>query len=232
MSEIDFLPASYHESKNRTRRARREAMLVALAIVGLVAGWWVSRDSNADLRHAVVMAESQAARAASEAERAAKMTLAKQKLESVIALQRKVSQPVTTAQIIAAIARATPTAVTAQRLTLISVRPTMTPKAAPSTKEKAKSSKNARKDAASSAVPAQEPDLIRVEFTGVAAREELVGQFMQKLAENPLFVSVKLGHSRSLQSDEIVAREFRVTLEVPLDREYRSAVSPEVAIAH
>lgn len=231
MSEIDFLPASYHESKSRARRARREAMLVAVAIVGLAVGWWVSRDSNEDLRHAVVMAENQAAKAASEAERAAKMTLAKQKLESVIALQRKVSQPVTTAQIIAAIARATPTAVTAQRLTLISVRPAMTPKSAASTKEQTKSSKHARKDAAA-AVPEQEPDLIRVEFTGVAAREELVGQFMQKLAENPLFVSVKLGHSKALQSDEIVAREFRVTLEVPLDREYRSAASPEVASAH
>jgi hypothetical protein len=231
MSDIDFLPASYHESKSRARRARREAMLVALAIAGLFVGWWVSRDSNEDLRHAVMMAESQAARAATEAENAAKLTLAKQRLEAQVALQHKVTQPVTAAQIIAAIARATPTAVTAQRLTLISVRPTMTPKVAASTKEATKSSKHARKEAAVAAA-VQEPDLIRVEFTGVAAREELVGQFTQKLSENPLFVSVKLGHSRALQSDELVAREFRVTLEVPLDRVYRSAVSPEVAIAH
>jgi hypothetical protein len=59
-----------------------------------------------------------------------------------------------------------------------------------------------------------------------------VADFVGRLSDYPLFSNVKMLYSRAVVAGELQAREFRIELEVPLDRDYRMAAAPRLEVAH
>lgn len=225
MNHVNFLPPSFYAEKARRQRIVRQfALLIALAIA-LCGFFSFDRGHNHELKKAVEAAEADAAAAADLVKQVAQLQDQKKKLDAEMELRRRVSQSASTSQVIAAVGRAMPGSVTLTRLTLLTQRPPQAPVIVSVKGDPNDPTKSAAKSR--NAIPS--PDLIRVEITGIAPDDSHVTQFLSGLSGNPLFVNLKLAHSRAMSGEDLIAREFRIDAEVPLDRDYKPAAGLEVA---
>ena len=211
MNEINFLPPSFLKRGARRRRVFRQ--LVILAFAAACADAWYTRSST-DLSAARAYAANLEAQVAASRDRAAEITrleARRQALTARMQTHHELVQPVNSVQVTAAVGRLLPPALALKELNILGRRP------AP---------------ASSGASTPSPVEPLKVEMVGLAPADVEVADFVGKLSDYPLFVNVKMLYSRAVQAGDLQAREFRVELEVPLDREYRPLPAPGMEVAH
>jgi hypothetical protein len=141
-------------------------------------------------------------------------------LAKQVKIQRELSPPLKTTQAMATIAQLMPLRVALRSLTLVGKRPT--PAVAPKESNKKPAAKGRASKKPEKVVPV---DPMKIELIGLAPSDGDIAELVGQLSNHPLFTGVKLVFSREATVGDLIAREFRIELEVPLDREYRPAAT-------
>jgi Tfp pilus assembly protein PilN len=224
VNQINFLPKSFMVQQARKKRVVREIGLVAVVVMAMGVWLLVSGAKVRDLRDTARDLKSQAESLSRQVGELDRMRADRERLIHQVRIQRELGQPVSHSAVITALSHELPDAVTMTRLSMRTRRP------APSKAAAQKPDDRKRRDAPA---PPKESDLIRIEIDGCAPDDVSVANFVGRLSEYPLFTNVKMIQSRATTvGDRVEAREFRIELEVPLDRDYQTEPSQEVASAN
>lgn len=225
MTQVDFLPESYHRARQRRGRLTRQ-----IALVGVIAGCLVaatvgmkahgvSQARTAERLEATVASERTAIGVITGLDHERKALL------KTFDLKRELEPPVTYSQVLASLGHVLPEGIAVTELSMMSVRPKPEPLA----------DKNpaGRKKTASDQDGVREPHLIGIELQGLAPDDLSVALLVSALDEHPMFGRVTMRSSEGLNTQGLMAREFSLTATVDLDREFRwtSDVTEEVASA-
>ncbi|MCC7191402.1 MAG: hypothetical protein IT444_01360 [Phycisphaeraceae bacterium] len=220
MNEINFLPQVFIEQQTRHHRVHRELVWVAVTLLAIV-GWYASSRGSLDSLESYANAlrdEADAVRdQVSEME---KLRIQQKSLLHQVKIQRELTQPINTTSVLATVAKLMSPSMALTSLELQGTRPVPAP-APPKLKEG---------EVAPPPKPAQR-QILRLEFIGLAPSDVEIANFVGRLSDHQLFSNVKMIYSRATVVTELQAREFRIELEVPLDRDYKVAESKEVALA-
>lgn len=226
MNEVNFLPASYFQRHSRRRRVTLEFLLVLIVAAGL-GGWFhATRASNESLHRQLADLESAEATDVGQPGEMAQLQARYKELSKLTKVRGEVALPLSFSQVLAAIAQATPESVAMTELAINCPRPTPAP---PMSEEEKKKKKASERKPAPPAAAAP----MTIELSGISPSDDRIADLVGRLSAHPMFARVKLEFSRAGEVEHLIVRQFRITMQVPLDRDYRPASSPkEVAGAH
>lgn len=222
-TQINFLPESFLRKQKRRGRIVREIVLV-----GAVAGclFILSGATHARyirLQQMVSLQEEKASSAQQTAAEVSKMQKLQSELAMQIGIQRRLEAPVTHTKVLAALSHLAPPSITMTDVSMTMDVPKPTTKPSASKKTDAKASK---------AAPPPSLTSVRMEVVGLSPSDVEVANFVGTLSENPLFSNVKMRYIRATRSKNIAARQFRIEMEVLLNREYRPKSEQPEGLAH
>jgi Tfp pilus assembly protein PilN len=226
MSEINFLPDSYLRNQSRQRRIYRQCTLVLLLIIALT-GWWLAQYGRTEaVRRYALSLEAEVVAARNQMNELNKLRLEQQQLTHQLNIQRELAQPVSHTQIMAVLAQLLPPSVGLTDVTMAVDQPAPTAVASTHTSSKRKQSKQ-------QTAPRKTPSFVRVDLVGLAPDDLAIANLVGDLSEHPLFEQVTLRYSRSIEFQNLMGREFRIMIAVPLDCQYEiTASTEELAHAH
>lgn len=212
MTQINFLPESYFKERRRQRRVMRETMLVAV-VGALIIVWYLgTRTRVVALEQLVSSRQQEIQSIQSQQSEMVKLDKERSVLLHQVQLERELSQPINHTAVVATLATLMPQSMA---LTDMSIQ---TPAPVPS-------GKGVKRDNPQSRASLQgNVPVMRVSMVGLAPRDMEIADFMSRLTEHPLFMNVKMSFSRSveLMDKHVMAREFRVEMEIRLDRIYQA----------
>lgn len=216
---VNFVPSWYLERRHRRAVAQRMSLLLVALVavmVMLVVGTW--RNGQELRRYHAALTEQIQASQHQESE-LNKLRCERQALSAQVALNRKLALPIGMSPIVATLAAMTPDSIMLTEVQAMIKTESRTRVITP-----ADQSPNGR------AVTRAEPyKIVVIELDGVAPTDVEIANYVGRLAAANLFRNVKMLYSRVGQLDQAVTRQFKLTLEVPLDRTYRRILSPEIA---
>lgn len=212
MNEINFLPQTYVKVQSRQRRVYREAVLVAITMVS-IGGWYMSsRGSLTDVEAYAATVDNEAAVLQKQLTEMVRLGGERRTLAAKVELKRELEAPLETSTIIATIGSLMPPSIAMRSITLEGTKPTAAPAASRVT---ATTPQGAAPKAASA-------EKLSVTLTGLAPTDSAVTEFVGQLSSHGLFERIKLLYSRSVTVNDILAREFRIEMTIPFDRDYQS----------
>lgn len=227
MTQVDFLPESYHRSRQRRGRLMRQIALVAGMAVCLFAATVAIKAHS--------MNQAQTAERLEDTVRSERNTMdvitginhERKQLLKTFDLKRELEPPVTYTQVLALLTQALPEGVAVTELSMVSVRPKPEP-----VESKRPTGRKAKIDSTKEEMSV-EPDLITVELQGLAPDDLSVAVLVSTLDEHPIFGRVTMRSSEGVNVQGLMAREFTLTATVDLDREFRwvNDIAKEVASA-
>lgn len=215
MNEIDFLPLDYVMRRRRRGQRWRQGIVVGLLAMAML-GWALlaqgrimqleARTQEAQTR--TLMLQVQARQLQSLQDELAD-------LNRRLALRRELAPPVTLTQSVAQIAGHIPEKTCISSLSLTDSSPVVRKK-----KEE---------------TPGHPVSLgLHIGLTGLAESNTQVADLVARLTADPLLTQVKLLYSRPVSQRDGFGREYRIEMDIPLDRDYRRVdqASQEVADAN
>ena len=215
MSEIDFLPPEYPKRQGHRRRVVRQGVLLGVAWLLLV-GWFAARQGNLmRLNQYARSLEAQASALHLQAQQLADLQRQKALLQNRLAVDRELRPAASYTQIVSALSRVMPPA-----LTLLELRLTDSHGPAPTAAH------------GGSGPPRRGPPLVHLALDGVAPNDGDVADLVGRATDFPLFTSVKLLYCRSQKMGDLTVRNFRMEMDVPLDCRYLPRTAEGVARAH
>lgn len=219
MNHVNFLPESYQKKLAHQRQKKRRMVLGVVLSLCLVAWWFVQTAQTAKLQSVAADLERQL-----DAARHQRSELVKLREEHTIlrhqhAIRSELAMPVRCTQVIAGLSDVLPESVGVFELTLNTVRPAPEPLLKDDDKSKRKKVKPP--------TPEQLRDVIAFEFEAIAPDDLAIAEVVAAMQQHPLYQNVKMHYSREVNRYGVLGREFRLSAEVPLDAEYRSARSGE-----
>lgn len=218
MKPVNFLPEQFVRQRAARRRRSQHIVLVAAVAVGLV-GWWLTGAAQVEiLREQAQTLQDQVEDAHGQLSEVNILRQKRADLIQQVRIQRELAQPIQHAQVLSMLGRAMPPAVGATEMLVLAQRNPLKQAPPPGTK-----ARRARE------VKPLEPEKLKIELTGLSPSDEQVANFMANLAQEPVFSNVKLLYSRPVTVGRLIGREFRLEMEVMLDRDYRPATPTEVA---
>lgn len=213
MNEINFLPQTYVKVQSRQRRVYREAVLVAITMVS-IGGWYMSsRGSLGDVEAYAATVDNEAAVLQKQLTEMVRLGGERRTLAAKVELKRELEAPLETSAIIATIGRLMPSTIAMRSITLEGNKPNA---ASATSRVTATTPQGA---AAPKAAPTEK---LSVTLTGLAPTDSAVTEFVGQLSTHGLFEGIKLLYSRSVTVNDILAREFRIEMTIPFDRDYQS----------
>lgn len=221
MNEVDFLPESYRKVKRRRGRMFRQGTLMAIAVSSFVLWGVALKTHSVGQRQYAEQLESTLVSEQGKLQVLAQLNNEYGDLQRQLKLNRELSQPVTFSQIIGYLGVQMPDEVAITELVLNARRP----KPEPLAEESATSGRRTKDDR--DAGP--EPNYIQIELEGVAPNDLSLANFISAVDENPLFSQVYMGSSRTIEMKGLVARQFRMSAVVELDRDFVWASVAEVS---
>ncbi len=218
MNEINFLPQSYRDRLRTRQRRVREGAVVLLLCGALGVYWTYGMTARMSLRQQALQAEDRLANALSTEQQVLELREVKEQLMEQRRVQRAVRVPVRHHQVVRVLGSLLPESMALRALTLENDRPT--PKAWQPPAEEIDDERAGGVPVFSAEPTKAEPNLIKVEFEAVAPDDLTVAALIASMSEHPLFTGVKLHSSRYVETQGLAARQFRVTANVDLSREY------------
>jgi Tfp pilus assembly protein PilN len=223
VNDINFLPDRFLREQKRKSRVWREAGLVAAVAFVLVAWYGVMHGQVAGAERLLQARQDELAAANQQTTEMVRLQQEYTRLSHQSQIQERLCLPVAYTQVIAALSKLMPASLTMTRLAMTSESPG--PTVAPR--------KSGTASAKSTAPPAPQPARsMMLEVTGFSPTDMDVANFVGRLSDYPLFANVKMRYSRTHRVDEAPARQFRIELEVPLDRRYTAGPKPPEELAH
>ena len=212
MSQINFLPASYRDRAESARRRPLNFLTIGITAAALT-GVWVLGDRSSVLanraevlNHEITMAEN--AQQVADDLRMEIVDLQQQRM-----LAREISQPVTTAQVLATLTQVMPTSVKLTSVQVVAHRPE------PAKPEGATTSNRTAKP--------DEPAWLEISVMGLAPEQQDIVQLPRALTNHPLFTQVRPRSSGNTRTDRFEARTFHLVLRVELEREFVPAATAQ-----
>ncbi|MEO0514510.1 MAG: PilN domain-containing protein [Planctomycetota bacterium] len=224
MTQVDFLPESYHRARQHRGRVTRQVVLVASVAACLIAGTVVlkahsiNQSRTADRLEATVQSEQTAMGVITGLDHERKQLL------KTFDLKQELNPSVKYATVLAYLGEALPQGVAVAELSMLTVRP----KPEPVETENA----SGRKGRGEDEEQVQEPHLIGIELQGFAPDDLSVALLVSALDEHPLFSRVTMRSSEGVNLQGLMAREFSLTATVDLDREFRWISRDVEEVAH
>jgi Tfp pilus assembly protein PilN len=199
MSKVNLLPES-HFRKIARRSAFRRRALQGLLLLAVGIGCFAASSLEARRVHRLVVTEQQRLDLEREQSRnLARLSAQHGDFRASEDLLADLEEPVPIAAILASLARAVPEEVVLNRLVVDApneVAPASTTTKAPASLRP-----------------------IKIELGGLAHSDREVVRCLSRIADQPLFVNVKLGKSRHMQEARGSTVAFQITLEVPTNRQ-------------
>lgn len=217
MNEVNFLP----ETVTRQRAARKRRfghVLIAAAMLGLLGAWWSAARARleSDRRAAAVFEQ----RVREEENKLDRVNLLREEHKQLVhqdRIQRELAQSISHSSLLDFIASSLPPSVAITDMTIVARRPPM---------------RTARTDARSTGNSRGEGESLLIEFTGLAANDVEIANLVGALSNHAVFTQVKMLYSRSVTTRGVIGREFRIEMQVPLDRDYRPVATRSTEVAH
>lgn len=215
MTNIDFLPETYHQELARRAQAYKRWVLILLVALVLV-GWGIRRQqTSAELAGRAFALEAQAEAMLMKQSEADKLRKEKKSLDYQLNIQQQLDQPVAVTQAVAVIGRLLPTSSGLTEVNITTHRPPPIPVADPDADKKKK-----RKSKRDEAPKPKADDFLEVNIYGMAPDEITVAQLMNVMSDHPIFEKVTMHYSRTEEDDGLVSSRFHIGAKVPLDRRY------------
>lgn len=212
MNDINFLPQTFVKVQSRQRRIYREAVLVALTMVS-IGGWYMSsRGSFAEVESYAATLDNEASVLREQVNEMVRLDGERQLLTTKVRLKRELEAPLETSAIVSTLGRLMPSAVALRSVSIEGDRPK--PYVAPVAR--------AAGTAPTSTKPAEPPapEMVKLIVVGLAPADSMVTEFVGALSSHGLFEQVKLLYSRPVTVDDVIAREFRLEMNIPFDRDF------------
>jgi len=221
LNRINFLPSTYVQQQARQNWVFKEAIWIGMTLV-LIVGWFLTaRGGLSELREYKASLSDAAEAAKGRKAEVMKLRSEQQAMLDKQKLQRKLVEPIRNSSLLSTISQLMPASIVLRDLDLSGNRPT------PSTR-----SSNDANPEAPRAEKERPPEPVRIAMTGTAASDSEVANFVGKLSGNPVFSNVKMVFSRAAAGDSGTDREFRIELEVPLDRVFVLGDQPAKEVAN
>ena len=218
---INFVPEWYVQKQ--VRQTQRRHMTIAMcALVGVMlaisALAWRQVDG---LNQYYTSLDEQVRAVNNQLSEVSKLQAARRTLTDELRVYTELARPIGMHQISSAIANVTPDSVFLESMKTETEHFNRTEVVVP-----AHETKNGR-----AITKTEEYDIIEVTITGASPNDVEIANYVGKLASINLFRNVKMRYSREKVVDDSVIREFKITMQIPLDRDYQVAKPQEVADA-
>ncbi len=215
MNQIDFLPASFLQRQERNTRLLRHGLIVGLLMLALGGAHWMLQQRTERLTDQAAYMEQEAQALSIQIEESARLNRQRTELIRRLRLQQELMPPMTPSQLLALIGEALPESSNLVSLSLTDTTPTMPSK--PTGTSGAEGGDEQGRGVSSGAT-GRPRSTMQISLVGLAPSDVEVANFFGGLVELPVFENGKLLYSRPTRIGPLLAREFRVELEAPLDR--------------
>lgn len=219
MNDINFLPPGYVTRFARRNRLIRQGILCLLIMVCML-GWFMSnRRHLIAMEQAAANAEHQLAAARTQSEELKRLQSQLSQLSQAVKVQDQLTPPLDFTTVISSIAPLMSESMTLTELSMTSEGPEPKAPVAAGTSN-------------SEAAKPKPIAPLRIEIVGLAPEDVEIADFVGRLSEHRLFTQVKMAYSKPREIKNVLAREFRIEMQVPMDRLYRVIDPQEVAHAN
>lgn len=217
MNEINFLPQSYRARLHARIRHVRQVGLVVVVTLAMAAYWAYGLTGGMMLRRAAEGAEDQLANALSRESQVLVLREQKKTLAEARGIQRELRVPIRYFEVLNVLGTLVPEPVALRELVFDNKRPAPKPFVAASDPTKnrpqpaftvAKTEKKA------------EPDVMNITIEGLAPDDLSVAELIAGMSSTALFSDVKLRSSRFTETQGVAARQFRISAQIDLGRDY------------
>ena len=216
MNQINFLPDSFQKIRRRRQRRPVEFAVIVLTAVGLVGLWWMTGGPDPTLANQAAEIDQALLRIEQKQEEGARLEQERARLTGKLLIARETYQPIQTTEILARLSALTPEAVRLVEFELVAERPA--PEALPGEKRGKRRVVSSAGD--KRATKPREPNRMKLSLTGLAPTDNEIVQLIRKLEHDPVFSAVSLRNSRMTKTKTHFAREFKLDLEIDLDRRF------------
>lgn len=204
MNEINFLPNSILEEQKRLQRRVREVIAVLLVIVSVAVWYMTTRNTLSILEEQLASLKSELTADQEQDRELIALQVEYASLAADARTQRLLTIPVETLDIIKIISTVMPQTIAISDFGLRTPPPL-----------NQSTDKSVR--------------TVQMHLVGIAPDDVIVADFVEGLSKYPMFDNVKMLYSRSSRIGDGKQREFRIEMEVPLDRNYRQASAAKEA---
>jgi len=214
MNQINFLPKDYLLKQERAARRVRQTLLIIVVLFCMV-GWWLGAYSRvADLNRYANALDIEVHAANVQMLEMVKLKGRREALAHQLNVQRELAQPLAHMHVLTVIAELMPESMATRQIALTSTGLNTRPN---------RTGKNSK--------PGNAP-VILIELEGIAPNDVEVADFVGQLTDHVLFKQVKMLYARQVELDDVIAREFRVEMRVPMNRVYQVNELPLEEVAH
>lgn len=214
MNQVDFLPESFARGRAQRLRVMRQGLLVAAVAGGLLVWGVALRAQVAGQARDAASLEDQVIAARQMKTEMNRLRDEQKQLAHQVKIQQQLSQPVSHSRIVATLSAVIPAQVAVTELTMTTARP------APAQAVPRGATRSRKRQQTDAAAARQQLNEVAIELQALAPDGALVANLVEDLSDHPLFTDVQIRHTRAVEVRGLMAREFRLQLQVDLDRRY------------
>lgn len=222
MRTINFIPEDYRPPRS-PRHASMLRGVVTLTAIVIAAIWYVVATGQVSKLNLTLDALRQESKELGQPESpASKLESRRRALTKLIAEYDSVQSPLDLSLVLGVLDRSMPPSMGLTNLSI--VRDISAPPGSGAASPRKSASRKRRSTA-------PRKSNLTLDIEGLAPTDVAIAKLVGKLAQHPLFASVKLKYSRPTVTDDLFAREFHIQIEIPLNRNVEIISVAEVANA-
>jgi hypothetical protein len=209
---INFLPDWFVHQRRRQAWVRRQYMIAGTIVCGLLILWGSAARRTHHLATYLDELNAQVVTAEGQVSEMTRLQQQRDQLIKQVRLYNRIVQPVSYSQVCGTMSSLVPEEVSLSELQVRTEQvrqPRLVSVAGARTKDSNKPQ------------PIVETrKFVTVEMQGYAPSNLVIANLVSRLASSNLFREVKMVQSQEVQVGDALARQFRITMQVPLDRRY------------
>ncbi len=218
MNEINFLPQSFLEAQNRRQRLFREVVILCgMVLIGLAL--FAGQSGRVmSIRSQVERKSEELAAAELRSTEVSKLKAQQQQLKLQLAVHDGLAMPLNMSSILASISQVLPPRMALTEITCSSDAPKL------DLSDLKKSATSKKKSSKKQKIVKVQERVMQIQVMGLSPSDVDVANLVGALSANPIFQNVKMRYAKSAAIDKVMAREFRLEMEVSLDCIYQAPV--------
>jgi Tfp pilus assembly protein PilN len=208
---INFLPAWYAQRRAQARRRQRHLIVCGVMVLVMAWAWMGLRTQAEQVEMQKVALEQRATAVDAQSRHLAELQREHDALAERVRRYREASRPIDLHRINAVLAELTPSPIFLRGLSAELV----------ARKKKSANPEPVDARSAGGEISTETRRIILIDLEGTAPSNVEIANYVGRLSATPLFQEVKMIHARQGEVGEAATRQFKITMEVPLDRRYR-----------